>query len=144
VSKTRRMIFAAASVASALAFASAASAQYSNRDRGPGYAPPPPLPYSSAREEFRHGEFREHHGHHRYGHRCHHRVSAEGHGHADFYGGPSGGRKAQTRAIRHWSEQVAARFGGHLASWDRASGREVRCDRRGADYHCVASGHPCH
>ena len=116
-------VIAAVFLGSASAFTSVASAQ--------------------PREEFRHGEFREHPGQHRYGPRCFHRVSAEGFAHIDFFGGGGGGQKAQVRAIRHWSEQVASRFGGHLASWDRAQGKEARCDPRGTELHCVVSGHPC-
>ena len=96
---------------------------------------------------YRNGEFREHHGQHRFGPRCFHRVSAEGFGQLNVFGGSGGGRKAQARAILHWSEQVASRFGGHVARWDAARGREVNCRRGGPiglEMVCVASGHPCH
>ena len=96
---------------------------------------------------YRQGELREHHGPHRFGSRCFHRVSAEGVAQLDVFGGPAGSRKAQARAIQHWSEQVAIRFGGHLARWDAARGREVGCRSSGpADVEmvCLASGHPCH
>jgi hypothetical protein len=137
----------AAAIAGAVSLAAPASVasaqQYPQGGRVPGYVAPGP-PHSGSREEFRHGEFREFHGHHRYGSRCHHRVSAEGYAHVDFFSGSGGGRKAQLRAIRHWNEQVHSRFGSHIANWDLARGKELRCDRRGAELHCVASAHPCH
>jgi len=94
-------------------------------------------------QEWRHGRFEEHHGTHRFGPRCLHRVAAHGFGHADFFRGHDGERKAIRRAERHWEDQVSAKFGRRYASWGRAAGKEIRCHRRGGEFECMASAHPC-
>ena len=80
---------------------------------------------------------------HSFGPRCAHRLGAYGEGSSDFFRGGGGIRKAELRAIRHWEEKASLEFGPRFASWQRAAGKDLRCDRQGLRVSCQAVAHPC-
>ena len=97
----------------------------------------------SQAQDWRRGEWKRYNEPHSFGALCETRFEAFGQGQAALFGGGGGKRRAQARAVEHWSERVSSALGPHYADWARSQGQQLSCDMRGLDLVCRASAHPC-
>jgi hypothetical protein len=94
-------------------------------------------------QEWRRGEYEYFKEAHRFGPLCEYRIRARGAAHVALFGGGHQVRKAEARSVQDWEFEAARLFGPRYSSWALAMGKELRCDVRGTEFVCAASGHPC-
>ena len=101
-------------------------------------------PASAQQQDWRRGHFEERPGTHRFGEFCINRVVSQGFAHTQFLGnGRDAVRKAEARAVRSWENRVGEKYGPQFASFVRSQGKQNNCVRRGAEFECTISAHPC-
>jgi len=98
---------------------------------------------TSLAQEWRRGEYEYFKEPHRFGPLCEYRIRARGSAHVALFGGGHQVRKAEARSVQDWEFEAARLFGPRYSSWALAMGKELRCDVRGTEFVCAASGHPC-
>ena len=102
------------------------------------------IPAAQAQQDWRRGNFEERQEAHRFGEFCINRVVTQGFAHTQFLGsGRDAVRKAEARAVRSWENQVSAKYGPQFASFARSQGKANQCNRRGDEFECTISAHPC-
>ena len=98
---------------------------------------------SASAQEWRRGNFEYFKEPHKFGPLCEYRIAAHGGAPVALFGGAREVRKAEERAIRDWEFEAGRLFGPRYGGWQRAMGKDLRCNVKGLEFECTAVANPC-